>query len=134
MKLFFVAGFLFTVTSYALAAVGIVGLCIPSVPAWLRRLLVVLSITLLAVSTVVAYAYAMELFVAYYGANAYERAAFRARASGWYAWAYWSFIVASLVPQLFWVRRFRNRPLPVLLISLGAVLPSAIERAYAATR
>src|SRR5687768_1560906 len=104
MKFFFVAGLLFTVASSALAAAGVVGLCFSSVPAWLRRLLVVLSIALLAVSTVLASAYAMQVFIGYYGANPYERAAFEARATGWLAWAYWSFIVASLFPQLFWVR------------------------------
>jgi molybdopterin-containing oxidoreductase family membrane subunit len=37
----------------------------------------------------------MELFIAWYGANLYERAAFWNRAFGWYGWAYWVMMFAT---------------------------------------
>lgn len=134
MKFFFIAGLISTLTSYTLASLAAVGLCLTPVPVWLSRAIVVLAITLLAASTVIAVAYIAELLIAYIGANAYERAAFTVRITGVLAWVYWLAVGSSLAPQLFWVRRFRSRPLPALLISLAAILPSAIERAYAATR
>ncbi len=47
----------------------------------------------LATGTIVGYAYGMEFFIAWYGANPYEGFAFINRAFGHYAWAYWIMIV-----------------------------------------
>ena len=128
MKVFYIAGLLFTVSSYALVVAAFLGRWFSPIPTWLSRSMVVLSCTLLAASTVIAYAYAMELFISYYSTNAYERAAFQSRATGRYAAAYWFFIGSSFVPQLFWFRRFRSHPLPALVIALAAVIPPSIER------
>ena len=133
MKFFYVAGLLTTLSSYSLIILAVIGLCVSSSLAWVTRAIVVLAIALLATSSIAAVAYIAELLIAYAGANAYERAAFQARATGLYAWAYWSVVAASFAPQFFWVRRFRSRPLPALLISIAAALPSAIERAYTST-
>jgi hypothetical protein len=133
MKFFYVAGLLTTLSSYSLIVAAVIGLCVSSSPAWVTRAIVILAISLLVTSSIVAVAYIAELLIAYIGANAYERAAFQARATGLYAWAYWSVVGASLVPQFFWVRRFRSRPMPALLISIATVLSSAIERAYTPT-
>ena len=128
MKIFYVAGLLFTVSSWSLVVAASLGIWLSPTPMWLSRSIVVLSFILLAASTIVAYAYAMELFIACYGSNAYEWATFQARFTGIYAVVYWLFIGSSFVPQLFWFRRFRNRPLPALLIALAAVIPPTIER------
>lgn len=134
MKVFVIAGLLSALTSYTLASLAAAGLCLRPAPVWLSRAIVVLAVILLAASTVIAAAYIAELLIAYVGANAYERAAFTVRITGVLAWAYWLTVGSSLAPQLFWVRRFRSRPLPALLISLAAVLPSVVERTYVATR
>ena len=43
----------------------------------------------LATGSLVGYAYAMEFFIAWYGANSYEGFAFINRAFGNYWWSYW---------------------------------------------
>jgi hypothetical protein len=59
----------------------------------------------------VGYAYAMELFIAWYGGNPYERFAFLNRALGPYAWAYWTMIACNVIaPQLFWFKKVRTNP------------------------
>jgi molybdopterin-containing oxidoreductase family membrane subunit len=66
----------------------------------------------LATGTIVGYAYAMEFFIAWYGANPYEGFAFINRAFGHYAWAYWIMISCNVItPQFFvnvgmWFERF----------------------------
>ena len=63
----------------------------------------------LATGSMVGYAYGMEFFIAWYGANPYEGFAFINRAFGPYWWAYWIMVSCNvLVPQLFWFRRFRR--------------------------
>lgn len=59
--------------------------------------------------TIVGYAYAMEFFIAWYGANPYEGYAFMNRAFGPYWWAYWSMIFCNVIaPQLFWFKYCRT--------------------------
>jgi Ni/Fe-hydrogenase subunit HybB-like protein len=65
----------------------------------------------LATGSLVAYAYLLEFFTAWYSGNRYESFIFKARALGPYAWAYWTMIGCNvLAPQLFWLRWFRSRP------------------------
>ena len=42
--------------------------------------------------SMVGYAYAMEMFIAWYGGNQFERFVFLNRALGPYAWAYWTMV------------------------------------------
>ena len=68
---------------------------------------------ILLTGSIVGYAYLMELFIAYYGANKYELFTFlRARAginnSGWYAWAYYCMMFCNVIsPQIFWSKKMR---------------------------
>jgi molybdopterin-containing oxidoreductase family membrane subunit len=56
---------------------------------------------ILLTGSIVGYAYLMELFIAWYGANPYERAAFWYRAFGPYWWAYWAMMFCNVIsPQL----------------------------------
>jgi molybdopterin-containing oxidoreductase family membrane subunit len=72
---------------------------------------------LLTTGLMVGLAYATELFVAWYGKNAYERFTFVNRATGHYAWVYWTMISCNVVvPQVFWWRRAR-RSVPVLFVA-----------------
>jgi len=74
---------------------------------------------LLLTGTIVGFCYATELFVAWYGGNLYERAAFWNRATGPYAWAYWTMITCNLlVPQTLWSRRVRASVPALFAISL----------------
>src|SRR5271155_3031391 len=63
---------------------------------------------ILLTGSIVGYAYLMELFVAYYGANKYELFTFlHARVGihnpGWYRWAYYTMMFCNVIsPQIFW--------------------------------
>jgi molybdopterin-containing oxidoreductase family membrane subunit len=69
---------------------------------------------ILLTGSIVGYAYLMELFIAYYGANKYELFTFlRARIgndnSGWYSWAYYCMMSCNvLAPQVFWWKKARE--------------------------
>ncbi|HEU4582012.1 MAG TPA: NrfD/PsrC family molybdoenzyme membrane anchor subunit [Polyangiaceae bacterium] len=64
---------------------------------------------ILATGTMVGYSYAMEFFIAWYGASPYEQFTFINRAFGPYAWAYWTMVSCNVIfPQLFWFRKVRT--------------------------
>jgi len=68
-------------------------------------------------SCIVGYAYIMELFMAWYSGNPFERAAFWYRATGPYWWAYALMILCNVImPQLFWIKSIRTNLLLVWLI------------------
>ena len=71
---------------------------------------------ILATGLMVGYAYLVELFIAWYSGNLFERSIFMNRAFGPYAWGYWIMIVCNVVvPQIFWLRRLR-RSIPVMFV------------------
>ncbi len=73
----------------------------------------------LATGSIVGYAYGMEVFIAWYSGNPYERFAFWNRAFGPYWWAYWIMIACNvLIPQLFWFKKVRQHMLTVWIISV----------------
>ena len=71
---------------------------------------------MLVTGSLVGYAYAMEFFIAWYGANEYESFVFKNRAFGPYAWAYWTMISCNVIsPQLFWFKKLRTS-IPVMFV------------------
>lgn len=71
---------------------------------------------LLATGLIVFYGYMMELFMAWYSGNLYERFMMYNRILGPYGPLYWALIACNgLAPQLFWSRRMR-RSIPVLFV------------------
>lgn len=77
----------------------------------------VMNKIIMTTGMMVGYAYGSEFFVAWYSGNPYERYVFFvSRATGPYAWSYWTMIVCNVViPQLFWFRKFR-RSIPVMFV------------------
>ncbi len=79
---------------------------------------------ILLTGMLVGYAYLMELFIAWYSGNTFERFTFLNRVSGPFAWAYWIMMSCNvIVPQIFWIKKFR-RSIPImfvcsLLINIG---------------
>ncbi len=72
---------------------------------------------MLVTSLMVGYAYSCEFFIAWYGANDYERFAFINRAFGQYGWAYWTMVTCNvLVPQIFWFKKLRTN-IPVMFVA-----------------
>jgi len=83
----------------------------------------------LATGSMVGYAYAMEFFIAWYGANEYEGFAFINRAFGQYAWAYYIMISCNVIsPQLFWFRKIRQNAALVWVISIFVNVGMWFER------
>jgi molybdopterin-containing oxidoreductase family membrane subunit len=73
------------------------------------------KITLLT-GSMVGFAYLTELFLAWLGGNPYERAAFWNRATGPFAWAYWTMMTCNaILPQLLWSKRVRTS-VPILFV------------------
>jgi molybdopterin-containing oxidoreductase family membrane subunit len=74
----------------------------------------------LATGWIVTYAYATEIFTAWYGANPYERYVhLHARISGPYAFAFWAQIFCNcIVVQALWSKRARRSPALLFAIAI----------------
>jgi molybdopterin-containing oxidoreductase family membrane subunit len=84
---------------------------------------------ILLTGSIVGYAYAMEFFIAWYSGNPYERYIFISRATGPYAWAYWTMVTCNVViPQLFWVRKVRTNLWALFIISVFVNIGMWFER------
>jgi molybdopterin-containing oxidoreductase family membrane subunit len=76
------------------------------------------KVTLLT-GSLVAFSYASEWFTAWYGGNPDERFMFVNRATGPYAWAFWTMVLCNVaMPQLLWARRVRTSPAALLPIAI----------------
>jgi molybdopterin-containing oxidoreductase family membrane subunit len=76
------------------------------------------KITLLT-GSLVAFSYASEWLTTWYGNNSIERFVLINRATGPYAWAFWTMTVCNvIVPQFLWLRRVRVNAAALLAISV----------------
>ena len=83
----------------------------------------------LATGSIVGYAYGMEFFIAWYGGNPYELAAFKNRAFGPYWWSYWIMITCNVItPHLFWFKKIRENMVIVFIISIFVNIGMWFER------
>lgn len=74
---------------------------------------------LILTGMLVGFAYATEFFIAWYGGNEYERYTFINRATGPYAWAYWTMVSCNVIwPQLLWIKAIRTNLALVFIISI----------------
>jgi len=81
------------------------------------RHLEMMNKVILATGTMVGYSYAMEFFIAWYGASPYEQFTFINRAFGPYAWAYWTMVSCNVIfPQLFWFKKVRTNLAAMMVI------------------
>ncbi|HEX5385685.1 MAG TPA: NrfD/PsrC family molybdoenzyme membrane anchor subunit [Gemmatimonadales bacterium] len=85
---------------------------------------------LLAMGWMLTYCYIVEIFIAWYSGNAYERYTYLvARPLGHYAWLFWALIACNvLTPNLYWWRRMRRSPVALFLGSLLILAGMWIER------
>lgn len=87
-----------------------------------------LKLTLLT-STIVAYAYAIEFFVAWYSGSFYEWEIFKARAVGPYAFYFWVMTFCNCIfPLLFWSKKVRNHVPTCMVICILINLGMWFER------
>jgi len=100
-----------------------------------------MSKIMLATGMMVGLAYSTEFFIAWYSGNSYEAFAFLNRVFGPYAWAYWIMVSCNvLVPQIFWVKKFRTNLVVLwiasILINVGmwferfVIVVSSLSRDY----
>ena len=73
------------------------------------RVLERMNLIMMVTGSMVGYAYSMEFFTAWYSGNEYELFTFINRATGPYAWAYWTMVTCNVVvPQFFWSKKLRT--------------------------
>lgn len=88
-----------------------------------------MNIVLMSTGTMVGFAYIMEFFIAWYGAVEYEKFAFINRATGSYAWAYWTMMTCNVIsPQIFWVKKFRRNVTLTFILSIVVNIGMWFER------
>ncbi len=74
---------------------------------------------ILLTGSIVGYAYSMEFFIAWYGGNAFEKAAFLNRAFGPYKLYYWTMISCNVLsPQIFWFKYCRHNVFIVYFVCM----------------
>jgi Ni/Fe-hydrogenase subunit HybB-like protein len=84
---------------------------------------------LLATGSIVGFAYLTEFFMAWYSGNEYEIFAFVNRATGPYAWAYWTMMSCNLIaPQLFWFKKVRTNLKVMFALSIVVNIGMWFER------
>ena len=95
-----------------------------------RRHIDLLCKVTLATGSIVAYAYVMEYFIAWYSGNPYERFIFFNRIFGeHYWWGGWLMILCNVVvPQFFWSKRVRRNLVVVFILSILVNIGMWFER------
>jgi molybdopterin-containing oxidoreductase family membrane subunit len=84
---------------------------------------------MLATSLIVAYAYILETFTAWYSGNVFEQAAIWNRMTGPYATAYWFLLTCNIVaPQFLWFKRVRGKPIYLFVASMIVLVGMWLER------
>jgi molybdopterin-containing oxidoreductase family membrane subunit len=84
---------------------------------------------ILVTGTMVGLAYITEFFVAAYSGVEYEQYAFLNRATGPYAWAYWSMMTCNVFsPQFMWFKKLRTSIMFSFIISIVVNIGMWFER------
>ena len=84
---------------------------------------------LLATGLIVAYGYMIEIFMAWYSGNPYEKFAIWNRMTGPYWPVFWSLMLCNIVtPQLLWFKRVRSSPLVLWIIAVIVNVGMWLER------
>jgi Ni/Fe-hydrogenase subunit HybB-like protein len=83
----------------------------------------------LATGMMVGLAYGTEFFMAWYSGVEFEQYAFYNRATGPYAWAYWTMVSCNVItPQLFWFKQVRTNMVLVWILSIVVNIGMWFER------
>jgi molybdopterin-containing oxidoreductase family membrane subunit len=94
-----------------------------------RRHIDNMSKVLLGTGLIVAYAYGVEFYMAWYGKNGFEQFHFLNRILGPYKWAWGIMTFCNVVtPQLLWFKKLRNNLLVVMLVAMCANIGMWFER------
>jgi Ni/Fe-hydrogenase subunit HybB-like protein len=83
----------------------------------------------LLTSGILTYAYGMEYFIGWYSQNPYEWAIFTWRATGEYAWAFWTMVFCNCVAPLVWYKKsWRTNPVILFVVSIFINIGMWFER------
>ncbi len=89
----------------------------------------VMAKVLIATGSIVGLAYGTEFFIAWYSGNEYEQYCFINRATGPYAWAYWTMISCNVLsPQFLWSKKIRTSIPAVFTLSIFVNIGMWFER------
>jgi Ni/Fe-hydrogenase subunit HybB-like protein len=89
----------------------------------------VMNKVILACSCLMAYAYLLEGFTAWYSMNPYIHHTFLQYISGTYWWAGWLTITCNvLIPQLLWLRGFRRNYAGMIFVAVSVTVGMWFER------
>jgi molybdopterin-containing oxidoreductase family membrane subunit len=84
---------------------------------------------MLATGLILAYAYVVEPFTAWYSGNQFEMAVVHNRAVGPVAWSYWTVLACNVfIPQVLWFHKVRVSPKPLFAVSLIILIGMWLER------
>jgi molybdopterin-containing oxidoreductase family membrane subunit len=84
---------------------------------------------MLATGWIVAYGYAVEAFMGWYGGNRYDQTLLWNRLHGPYAFWYYMLLLCNLfIPQVLWIRKMRTSPVWLFLISFVILVGMWLER------
>src|SRR3954451_21332752 len=84
---------------------------------------------MLATGLIVAYAYILELFGAWYSGDPYEMAAFGHRLTGPYSTQYWTLVACNIVaPNFLWLKSVRYSPVLLFISSIVVLIGMWLER------
>jgi Ni/Fe-hydrogenase subunit HybB-like protein len=84
---------------------------------------------MLATGLIVAYAYMMETFMAFYSGNSYDQYMMMNRMTGPYATVYWVLIACNLLgPQILWWGKVRRKPIALFFVALVVQTGMWLER------
>jgi Ni/Fe-hydrogenase subunit HybB-like protein len=84
---------------------------------------------MLATGLIVAYAYILELFGAWYSGDVYEMQAFWHRLTGPYAVQYWTLVACNIIaPNFLWIRGIRYSPVLLFISSIVVLVGMWLER------
>jgi molybdopterin-containing oxidoreductase family membrane subunit len=88
-----------------------------------------MAMIVLATGLIVAYGYFMEIFMAWYGGNPYEKFMVTNRMAGPYASLYWLLILCNvLVPQALWFSRVRANVVALFIVAMFVNVGMWLER------
>jgi Ni/Fe-hydrogenase subunit HybB-like protein len=94
----------------------------------IRHLEAMAKVTLLT-GSIVGFSYATEIFAAWFNGSLYEKAMFYNRATGPYAWAFWTMVSCNaLAPQVLWFRRVRTNVAALFVLSILVNVGMWLER------
>ncbi|MFC4634006.1 NrfD/PsrC family molybdoenzyme membrane anchor subunit [Dokdonia ponticola] len=88
-----------------------------------------MNIVIMITGSIVGVAYITELFMSWYSGVEYEQYAFLNRATGPYAWAYWSMMICNVFsPQFMWFPKLRRSIMFSFVISIVVNIGMWFER------